>query len=88
MKYLLLLFFIIALMVYYTVFGERGLLYLKELRGDVARIAAMSEEVSQENEKLKKEIELLQTDKRYVEKVAGEELGLVREDEIIYKKAH
>lgn len=85
-KYFIVLFLIILMMIYYTVFGERGLLHLKKMRHDLGKIKAMSEEVKKENDKLKKEAYLLQSDKRYIEKIAREDLGLVQEDEIIYKK--
>jgi cell division protein FtsB len=49
-------------------------------------IKASTERIKRENETLKKEIKLLQSDDKYIEKIAREELGLVREDEVIYKK--
>ena len=85
-KYFIVLFLIISVMIYYTVFGERGLLHLKKMGHDLGKIKAMSEEVKKENDKLKKEAYLLQSDKRYIEKIAREDLGLVQQDEIIYKK--
>jgi len=85
-KYFIFLFLIIIVMLCYTVFGEQGLLHLKKLRKDLTQIQALSEEVEKENDKLKHETYLLQSDKRYIEKIAREDLGLVKEDEIIYKK--
>ena len=61
-------------------------MHLKKLRKDLTQIQALSEEVEKENDKLKHETYLLQSDKRYIEKIAREDLGLVKEDEIIYKK--
>ncbi|MBW1679592.1 MAG: septum formation initiator family protein [Deltaproteobacteria bacterium] len=86
-KYLIVvLIFIILMITYYTVFGERGILQLRKLERNTEKIKASTEKIKQENENLKNEIELLQGDDQYIERIAREDLGLVREDEIIYKK--
>jgi len=85
-KYLIVLFFIILMITYYTIFGERGILHLQKLRSDLESIKTSSEKIKKENERLKKEIKLLQNEEQYIDKIAREELGLVKEDEIIYKK--
>jgi cell division protein FtsB len=38
-----------------------------------------------ENEKLKREIEALRSDRRYLESIARRDFGLVRQNEIIYQ---
>ena len=81
---LLLLF--ILLIAYWTVFGENGILKLRQIRQESEKVKAASELIKAENERLKKEIKLLQEDKNYVGKVAREELGMTRKDEIIIKK--
>ena len=86
LKYLVVLFFIIFVILYCTIFGERGILYLQKLKSDLNEIRASSERIKAENEKLKKEVKLLQSDERYIEKTARKELGLVNEDEVIYKR--
>lgn len=84
-KYLLLVF-IILITTYFTIFGERGILQLRKLEQETKTIKASAEKIKEENERLKKEIKLLKNDKQYIEKVARKELGLVKKDEIIYKK--
>ena len=42
--------------------------------------------LERENARLKKEIKLLNSDPRYIEKIAREELGLARNDEMVYKR--
>lgn len=83
--YLILLVFMILLIAYYTIFGERGILKMRKLGSNLENIRASTQELKEENEELKREIRLLQEDEAYVERIAREELGLAREDEIIYK---
>jgi cell division protein FtsB len=85
-KYLVLVVSIILVITYYTVFGERGVLELRKLERTVEEAKAKTEEVKKENERLKQEIQRLQSDQQYIEKLARQELGLARKDEMIYKK--
>ena len=77
----------ILLVAYYTFFGERGILELRKLERNLEHIDAYTQKLKEENEGLKKEIRLLQEDKKYIEEIAREDLGLVRKDEVIYKKS-
>jgi cell division protein FtsB len=71
---------------YFSVFGDRGILHLQKLRAELCTVSAASEDLDRENVKLKKEIQLLNSDPRYIGKIAREELGLAREDEMVYKR--
>ena len=82
----LLLVFFIFLIAYWTIFGDNGILKLRKVEQESEKVKAASEKIKTENERLKKEIKLLQEDRKYVEKVAREELGMTRQNEIIYKK--
>jgi len=84
-QFLLLIFFIF-LIAYWTIFGDNGILKLRKIEQENDKVKAASEKIKEENERLKKEIKLLQEDRKYVEKVAREELGMTRKDEIIFKK--
>jgi len=84
-QFLLLIFFIF-LIAYWTIFGDNGILKLRKIEQESEKVKAASEKIKAENERLKKEIKLLQEDRKYVEKVAREELGMTRQNEIIYKK--
>ena len=77
---------IVLFMGYFVVFGERGILYLQKLRSELEIVSAASCDLRAENERLKNEITLLQNDTRSIEKIAREKLGLVKKNEIIYKK--
>jgi cell division protein FtsB len=82
----LLLIFFIFLIAYWTIFGDNGILKLRKIEQENEKVKAASEKIKTENERLKKEITLLREDRKYVEKVAREELGMTRKDEIIFKK--
>lgn len=75
----------IAFILFFTVFGDKGLLRIFELRQDKAKIESHLSESLNENEKLKREIVALKTDRRYIESIARKDFGLVRGNEVIYQ---
>lgn len=75
----------IAFILFFTIFGDKGLLRIYELRQDKAHIDARLVETRSENEKLKREIVALKSDRRYLESLARKDVGLVRSNEIIYQ---
>lgn len=75
----------ILFILFFTVFGERGLLRIYHLSREKQEIADKVTEVKGENEKLKREIEALKTDRRYLESIARKDFGLVRPNEIVYQ---
>ena len=75
----------ILLFLSFTIFGERGLLrifHLNQEKEDLQKRAAL---IRAENEQLKREIEALKTDRRYLESLARKDFGLVRKNEVIYQ---
>lgn len=75
----------IAFILFFTVFGNKGLLRIFELREDKARIETRLSETRTENDRLKREIVALKSDWRYIESIARKDFGLVRGNEIIYQ---
>ena len=75
----------ILFIMFFTIFGERGLLRIYHLRQEKQETQKRLEEMKNENEKLKREIEALKTDRRYLESIARKDFGLVRPKEIIYQ---
>lgn len=75
----------ILFILYFTVFGERGLLRIYHLSREKEQIRERVGEVRGENEKLKREIEALKTDRRYLESIARKDFGLVRPNEMVYQ---
>jgi cell division protein FtsB len=75
----------ILFILYFTVFGERGLLRIYRLNQEKQEIEKKAREMKDENDRLKREIEALKTDRRYLENIARKDFGLVRKNEIIYQ---
>ena len=70
-----------------TAVGERGVLHLWRLTGEKARLDEENYRLQKENEGLRQRISKLRNDNFYLEKMAREELNLVRPGEIIYRFA-
>lgn len=69
----------------FALFGERGI--LRALQASRQK-AALQEEVRQleaANAELRQEIESLRNDRRYLEAIARKELGMVKDDELVYQ---
>ena len=54
------------------------------LKKELKEIENHNQNLRDENDRLKNYIYLLKEDKRFIEKIAREELGLVKTDELIY----
>lgn len=76
---------VIIFILFFTVFGDRGLLRIYHLSKEKKEIQGNLETLKSENEKLKREIEALRTDRRYLESIARRDFGLVRQNEVIYQ---
>ncbi|MDD3295156.1 MAG: septum formation initiator family protein [Geobacteraceae bacterium] len=75
----------ILLFLSFTIFGERGLLRISRLNQEKEEIQRRAAEIRAENDRLKREIEALKTDRRYLESLARKDFGLVRKNEVIYQ---
>jgi len=84
-KYLLLLAIFIAGMFLLTIFGERGLMHIYQLKVEQTRIQAANARLREENRKLSEQVNRMRNNQKEVEKIAREELGLVKKGEIIYQ---
>ncbi|MFQ5850195.1 MAG: septum formation initiator family protein [Candidatus Binatia bacterium] len=71
----------------FTTFGDRGLLHLWRLSKAKGRLDRKNLRLQRENEILRKRIDRLRHDYRYLEKIAREDLGLVQQGEIVYRFA-
>jgi cell division protein FtsB len=80
----LLLVGLILLVWYFSLFGEKGLIKIIQLRRERDRIVADVGRMEEENKKLQEEIKRLREDSRYLESVARRDLGLVKENEILF----
>ena len=76
---------VIIFILFFTVFGDRGVLRIYHLNSEKREIEKHLETLKSENENLKREIEALRSDRRYLESLARRDFGLVRLNEIIYQ---
>ena len=67
-----------------VVYGEKGLLHHGTLMEEQRRLIEVRDQRLEENRKLYAEIQRLRGDRNYIEKVARRELGLVKENELVY----
>ncbi len=75
---------LIVLLLWIVFAPGRGLLYLYQQKKHLAALEAKQLVLIQQNKEIKEAIERLQTDKEYLEQVAREEHGMLKENEIIF----
>lgn len=68
-----------------TVVGERGVLLLWRLRGEKNQLDEQNYRLQLENESLRQRIARIRRDDIYLEKLAREELNLVRPGDVVYR---
>jgi cell division protein FtsB len=76
---------VVAALVYLFVFSKYGYLRMRDLQKENDELEERVAEVEDENEELQTEIGRLEDDMEAVERLAREELGLVKEGETIYR---
>jgi cell division protein FtsB len=76
---------LILLLSLVTVVGDRGLLHLWRLRGEKSRIDEQNYRMQSNNEILRQRIGRVKHDNYYLEKLAREELNMVRPGEVVYR---
>jgi len=81
-RYLALFVFVMGLLI---TFGNRGLMdsYMMEKR--LTSLQRENQEIIRENQSLKKTVALLKDDLPYIETVARNELGMVRDGDLVYQ---
>jgi cell division protein FtsB len=84
-KYLLYLASFIAVLFFFTIFGGRGLIQIYHLKREREKIECGNARLRAENQKLPAQIERMKHSKDEVEKIAREELGLVKRGEVVYQ---
>ena len=85
-KYLLYLIGIIAVMVFFGILGVRSLMQIYHLKEEREKIRIANTRLREENQKLAEQIERMKHNKKEeIERIAREELGLVKKGELVYK---
>jgi cell division protein FtsB len=67
------------------VLDEQGLPRYRKLRTEVGELRQSNEELVREIATLKSEIEALRSDPSYIERIARDELGMVRSEEYVFQ---
>ena len=76
---------IIAVIVVYSCFSERGLLQVLSLQSELREIDELNKSIQLENDELNAHVRLLKSDNMdYIEQLAREELGLSDAGEMVY----
>lgn len=75
----------VSFILYFTIFGERGLLRIYHLNKEKQDVQLRLETIKGENLKLVREVDALKNDRRYLESIARRDFGMVRKNEIIYQ---
>lgn len=85
LKFSFLALLFLGLIVAWLGFGERGFIHLyrmeKERQAHLQRISNLEKK----NQTLLEEIKRLRSDKKYLESIARKELGLVKDNEVLYR---
>lgn len=76
---------LIILLSLVTIVGERGALHLWRLRGEKSRLDEQNFRLQLENKNLRERIFRIRNDDNYLEKLAREELNMVRPGEVVYR---
>ena len=82
---LVLLAGVVLVLVYVFLFGDYGVYRIWKQRQEIAQLERRIEELRLQKEELDRQIHFLKSDPQYIEKIAREEYGLVKEGEILYK---
>lgn len=67
------------------VLDEQGLPRYRRLREELRELRESNEDLVREIASLKAEVEALRSDPAYVERIARDELGMVRADELVFQ---
>jgi len=75
----------VGLVVAWLGFGERGFIHLYRMDRERQTYQEKINQLERENRDLLDEIQRLRSDREYVENLGRKELGLVKEDEVMYR---
>jgi len=75
----------VAALILFALFAGRGIMQIYHLKEERDRIQGNNARLQEENRNLAEKISRLRNSKEEIEKVAREELGLVKKGEIIYQ---
>jgi cell division protein FtsB len=85
LKFTLFSLVLLSMAVAWLGFGERGFVHLYRMERERQTYMEKIHQLEQENRNLMEEIQRLRTDRDYIESMGRRELGLVKNDELIYR---
>jgi len=77
--------FVVILLLAWLSFGRHGFITLYKMQKEKERCLAIVENFKEKNRLLAAEIRRLKEDNKYLESVAREQLGMVKENEIVFR---
>jgi cell division protein FtsB len=78
---------VVAVVLTFALFGDRGFLSLFKLKRQQAELQQQLSQIEMVNGGLRQQIAALSSDRQHLERLARAQLGMVREDEIVYQFA-
>ena len=76
---------LILIILGFALFGQKGILRTLQANRHQAELEAELRDQEATIRRLKEEIEALRSDPKYIESIARRELGMVKEDELVYQ---
>ncbi|MCM2265557.1 MAG: septum formation initiator family protein [Desulfuromonadales bacterium] len=80
-------FGVVAVVFVFALFGDRGIFHIFKLKSQQSDLQLQLAKIEEVNAGLRKEIASLSTDRRHLERMARSQLGMVRDDEVVYQFA-
>ncbi|OGF46638.1 MAG: hypothetical protein A2452_11350 [Candidatus Firestonebacteria bacterium RIFOXYC2_FULL_39_67] len=80
-----LIYTVLAVVAYFFLAGNAGLVHLVQSKLEKSKIERDINSLEEENRKATAEIQALRSDLKSVERIAREELGLIKKGEVVYK---
>ena len=75
----------IAFILGFTVFGDQGLVSLIKMKSQKESLVRQKEKLEKRNRELRQQIDRLRDDYLYIERLAREELGMVKPHEFVFQ---
>lgn len=68
-----------------SILDDAGLPRFRALRGELAEVERVNDRLRRDVEDLDREVDALRTDPEAIERIARDELGMIRQDEILFQ---
>ena len=85
LKFSFIALILLGLIVAWLGFGERGFIHLYRMEKERQTYVERINQLEEKNQQLFEEINRLRNDQDYIESVARRELGLIKDNEILYR---